>query len=364
MPRLLIAGGGTGGHLFPAIAVADAWQEITGGEVLFVGTPWGLESRILPQQGRALATLRVGQLKGGGVGRRLRTLAGLPLALVEALSILNTFQPRVVLGVGGYASAPAVVAARLRGVPALLHEQNAQPGLANRLLGRLVRTVCLSFPEAASAFPGRTLLVTGNPVRASLVRAAVAEEPTLTPPTAPLRLLVFGGSQGAQVLTEVVPAALAALPRHEGRVPVVVRHQVSAADVEAVAALYRQAGIVATCAPFFDDMAAAYRDADLVIARAGATTLAELTVMGKPALLIPYPFAADDHQTANARALVAAGGGWMQPQAGLSVAWLVGFLTERLVDREGLRVVGRRARVLARPEAAAAIVAALRGEAP
>ncbi|MBF0153821.1 MAG: undecaprenyldiphospho-muramoylpentapeptide beta-N-acetylglucosaminyltransferase [Magnetococcales bacterium] len=360
MQRLLIAGGGTGGHLFPAMAVADAWKKTTAGEVLFVGTPWGLESRVLPQEGRRLATLRVGQLKGSGLWRRVRTLAGLVPALWGALVILREFRPHIVLGVGGYASAPAVVAARLLGLPTVLHEQNALPGLANRLLGRFVQTVCLSFPQAAVHFSGRPVLTTGNPVRESLVQAA-AEEGEVSSLAAPLRLLIFGGSQGAQILTDVVPAALADLVKGAGQASIRVQHQVRAADVESVAAFYRQAGIEANCAPFFRDMAQAYRAADLVIARAGATTLAELMVMGKPALLIPYPFAADDHQTANARALVEAGGAWMQSQAHLTVPWLTEFLVQRLADRGGLLDVGLRAHSLAHPEAAQRIVATLLG---
>ncbi|MBF0137054.1 MAG: undecaprenyldiphospho-muramoylpentapeptide beta-N-acetylglucosaminyltransferase [Magnetococcales bacterium] len=357
MPRLLIAGGGTGGHLFPAMAVADAWQEVTGGEVLFVGTPWGLESRLLPREGRRLATLRVGRLKGGGILRRLHTLAGLAPALWGAWAILREFQPHVVLGVGGYASAPAVVAARLLGLPAVLHEQNALPGLANRLLGRLAHTICVSFPQAASLFPGRKVLSTGNPVRGSLVQAAGT--PRISSPGDPLQVLIFGGSQGAQVFTDVVPAALAALAKPGNHVPIRVQHQVREADVTTVETFYRQAGIPAICAPFFQDMAGAYAAADLVIARAGATTLAELMIMGKPALLIPYPFAADDHQTANARALVEAGGAWMQTQTGFTVSWLTEFLQQRLADRQGLEQVGKRAGSLANPHAARQIVAIL-----
>ncbi|MBF0178310.1 MAG: undecaprenyldiphospho-muramoylpentapeptide beta-N-acetylglucosaminyltransferase [Magnetococcales bacterium] len=355
--RLLIAGGGTGGHLFPAMAVADAWKAATGGEVLFVGTPWGLESRLLPREGRRLATLRVGQLKGRGVWRRLRTLAGLLPSLWGARQILQEFRPHVVLGVGGYASAPAVVAAWLAGCPAVLHEQNAMPGLANRLLGRLVQTICLSFPQASALFPGRRVLFTGNPVRASLVEAASVGGGLSS--GGPLRVLVFGGSQGAQILTEVVPSALAQLPQQEGVAQVQVWHQVRAEDAAAVESIYHRAGISAVCAPFFHDMAQAYQSADLIIARAGATTLAELTIMGRPALLIPYPYAADDHQTANARALVEAGGAWMQPQAQFTVAWLTEFLRQRLADREEMAGVGQRARSLAHPDAAQKIVATL-----
>ncbi|MBF0624511.1 MAG: undecaprenyldiphospho-muramoylpentapeptide beta-N-acetylglucosaminyltransferase [Magnetococcales bacterium] len=352
-PGLLIAGGGTGGHLFPAIAVAEAWEAETGGEVLFVGTPWGLESRLLPQQGRRLATLRVGRLKGSGTVVRIKTLLGLPRALLEAMGIVRSFRPRAVLGVGGYASAPAVAAARLLGVPALLHEQNARPGLANRWLSRLVREVLISFPEAAAGFPGRTTTLTGNPVRRGLDRPAAAEPPGAE---RPLSILVFGGSQGARIFSEIVPPAVALVAATQPGA-VRLRQQAVEADRPQLESFYRHKGIPAEVLPFIHDMERAYREADLVICRAGATSVAELAAMGKPALLIPYPFAADDHQTANAAALVAAGGGWMRRQEELDERWLADFLGDRLADRAGLLRAGENARTLGHPDAARRVVA-------
>lgn len=349
--RLLIAGGGTGGHLFPALAVAAAWERLNpGGEVLFVGTPRGLEARILPERGKRLALLTVGQLKGGGWRGRLATLAGLPGALWQALKVVRSFAPQVVLGVGGYASAPAVAAAWLLRIPTLLHEQNALPGLTNRLLGRVADEVLLGFAEAAPRFAGRPVVVTGNPVRADLL----ALERLAADDGAALRLLVFGGSQGAKVFSEVVPAALAQLCR-AGAPPIEVRQQARAEDVDGVRAAYAAAGVKAEVRPFIEEMAAAYGWADLVIARGGASTVAELAVVGRAALLVPLPSAADDHQTANAQALAAAGGGWLQRQEGFSADWLAHFLGERLSDRAGLLAVGRRANQLARPEAAETI---------
>ncbi len=349
--RLLIAGGGTGGHLFPALAIAEAW-EADGGEVLFVGTPSGLENRLLPQQGKNLALLRVGRIKGGGLTARLRTLLGLPLALLQAVKILRRFRPHVVLGVGGYASAPALVAAALLRLPTAIHEQNAHAGLANRLLGRLVRRIFLSIDAAAPFFPEKRIEITGNPVRAALRRAA--DDPALLAGDRPFQLLVFGGSLGARIFAETVPPALKLLKKTG--IPFRVQHQVQETDLERVTEFYRNEGIDAETAPFFTDMVNAYHRADLVICRAGATSLAELITLGKPALLIPYPFAADDHQTANAASLVAVGGGWMQRQGTLTPEWLATFLEERIIDPQGLLTAGRQAKSLARPDAARDIV--------
>ncbi|MEO5339624.1 MAG: undecaprenyldiphospho-muramoylpentapeptide beta-N-acetylglucosaminyltransferase [Magnetococcus sp. MYC-9] len=358
--KLLIAGGGTGGHIFPAIAIADAW-EAAGGEVLFVGTPHGLENRLLPQRGKRLLLLKVGQIKGKGLAVRVRTLLGLPAALYSAWQIVRHYQPDVVLGMGGYVSAPTVVAARLLAIPTALHEQNARAGLTNRLLGRITDRVFVSFAEASAAFqsgPPTTgtdqsrVLLTGNPVR-SILHEEGQYEP-LQSGNRPFRLLVFGGSQGARVFSDVLPPALRQV--QESGVPVEVRHQVPQEDLLRVQEEYERLGVTATVAPFFQNMAEAYREADLVICRAGATTVAELAAVGKPALFIPYPFAADDHQTANAQAMVRVNGGWMQPQSALTSAWLADFLLARMADPEGLIEAGRKAHGLANPHCAHTIL--------
>lgn len=347
--RLLIAGGGTGGHLFPALAVGERWEQ-AGGEVLYMGSTRGLESRLLPQLGHAVVLLNPGQIKGRSLVNRLQTLITLPRTLWQAWRALGRFRPHVVLGVGGYASVPGVVAAWLRRIPAMIHEQNARPGLANRWLGKLVQEVFLSFPEAARSFPNSSTLLTGNPVRGDFVPAG----PPLPGAADTLRLLVFGGSQGAQILSEVVPAALQTLVA-EGK-QFRVCQQARQEDLEPLKRHYQEAGIMAEVVPFIDDMAAAYRDADLVISRAGASTVAELTVMGRPALLVPYPYAADDHQVINAEAFARGGGGWFRRQENLTVAWLSDFLRARFLDREGLVATGNKAASLAHPEAAGRIV--------
>lgn len=355
--KLIIAGGGTGGHIFPAIAIADAWES-HGGDVLFVGTPHGMESRLLPQRGKRLALLTVGQIKGKGLAVRLRTLLGLPGALYSAWNIIRHYQPDVVLGMGGYVSAPTVVAARLLAIPTALHEQNARAGLTNRLLGRLVNRVFVSFSEATHAFQPshksatERVVLTGNPVRTALREESQNE--TILSGDRPFQLLVFGGSQGAHIFSDLLPQTLQRIK--ESGMPVEIRHQVPPSDLSSVQAAYEQRGITATVAPFFQNMAAAYREADLVICRAGATTVAELAAVGKPALFIPYPFAADDHQTANAQAMVRLNGGWMQPQRALTIDWLTEFLLARMADPEGLIATGQQALRLANPHAAQVIV--------
>ncbi|MBF0284808.1 MAG: undecaprenyldiphospho-muramoylpentapeptide beta-N-acetylglucosaminyltransferase [Magnetococcales bacterium] len=354
--RLLIAGGGTGGHLFPALAVAEAW-EAQGGETLFVGTPRGLEAKLLPGMGKRLALLDVGPLKGGGAGQRLRTLLGLPGAVRQAAALLDEFAPHAALGVGGYASAPAMAAAWMKKIPTLLHEQNARPGLTNRWLSRIAREVCISFPEAEAAFAGRRAPVrlTGNPVRSALFQ--VSEAMRWRGGRKPFQLLIFGGSQGARIFSQTVPRALETLDG--SGVFLQVRHQAPEEDLAELRATYEAMGIPAQVERFIQDMAKAYEAADLVICRAGATTAAELTAVGRAALFVPYPHAADDHQTANAQSLVNAGAGWMMRQEEFSPAALSLFLRQRTGNPDELIAAAQKTRTLARPGAATEIVGRL-----
>ncbi|MBF0295889.1 MAG: undecaprenyldiphospho-muramoylpentapeptide beta-N-acetylglucosaminyltransferase [Magnetococcales bacterium] len=352
--RLLIAGGGTGGHIFPAIAVAEQW-EAAGGETLFVGARGGMECRMIPETGRRLITLEIGRIKGGGTLDRIRTLLGLPAALRQARDAVRAYAPHAVLGMGGYASGPAVVAARLLGIPTLLSEQNAIPGLTNRLLGRVASRVLTAFAQAGASFPAGRVLETGNPVRQSFLQSFPPVQPPA--PGEPLRLLVFGGSQGARVFTETVPEAVIHLK--ERGFACEVRQQARPEDLDSLTRRYREAGIVAETGSFFQDMAGAYAWSHLVISRAGAMSVTELAIAARPALLVPYPFAADDHQTANARPLTDAGGAWTRTQKEFNVTWLTEFLTERLHDPQSLRAAGEKARALARPQAACAITDAI-----
>jgi UDP-N-acetylglucosamine--N-acetylmuramyl-(pentapeptide) pyrophosphoryl-undecaprenol N-acetylglucosamine transferase len=353
--KLLIAGGGTGGHLFPAIAVAQQW-EAEGGEVLFVGTARGLENRILPKQGKKLALIKVGQFKGGGVMGKLRTLLGLPQALFSAISIVKEFRPDVVLGVGGYASAPAVAAARVLFIPTALHEQNAMPGLTNRLLSRIAKQIFISFAAAKEHFSNTNILLTGNPVNSAFHRMELKPTPDADQP---FQILIFGGSLGARVFGEIVPPALEKL--QQAGFNFQVQHQVQADSLERVRNFYKNSGITAKTETFFDDMSKIYATADLVICRAGATSVCELAALGKPALLIPYPYAADDHQAANAKAFAATGAGWMQKQEETSIEWLADFLQERLSNPKELQTTAQQARKLATPQAAMDIVKGLLG---
>ncbi|TLM65818.1 MAG: undecaprenyldiphospho-muramoylpentapeptide beta-N-acetylglucosaminyltransferase [Deltaproteobacteria bacterium] len=351
--RLLLAGGGTGGHLFPAVALAERLRgEEPGSEVLFVGTERGLEYRLLPELGWPLRTIPMSGWAGLGAGARLKALAGLARSLAQSRRILREFRPDVVVGVGGYASVPVLLAARLSGVPYLIHEQNAWPGLANRLLGRWARRVCVSFGEAGKAFRRANVVLTGNPVRAAM------EECPALPGGEPL-LLVFGGSHGARTINRTMIAALPRLGRWQGRLHIV--HQTGSSDAGTVSEGYRAAGWAdVQVVPFITDMADVYARASLVVCRAGATTLAELTACGRPAVLIPYPHAANNHQAVNAAALASKGAAIMIEERDLKAEELGTLIDGLLGDRARLESMSATARSLAQRGAAARLLAECR----
>jgi UDP-N-acetylglucosamine--N-acetylmuramyl-(pentapeptide) pyrophosphoryl-undecaprenol N-acetylglucosamine transferase len=349
--KVLLAGGGTGGHLFPALALAEE-VVARGGAVRFVGTAQGIEARAVPAAGYALDLITVSGLKRAGLWGAARGLAKLPRALWQSLRIVHAFDPDVVVGVGGYASGPAVVAGLCAGRPTAILEQNSIPGVTNRILGRIVRRAYIALAPARAYFPaGRTRLL-GNPVRRAIgAVGAAAATASATP-----RLLVVGGSQGAHAVNEAVAGAVELLAAR-GRA-LTLMHQTGAADAMPVAARYAAlgaAGAGCTARAFIDDMAAAYAAADLVIARAGATTIAELGVVGRPALLVPFPFAADNHQEINARVLEAAGAARVLLQAGLTPARLAAALAELLADAGARARMAAAMRGLGRPDAARAI---------
>jgi len=322
------------------------------GEVLFVGTERGLEFRLLPELGWPLRTISMSGWAGVGFGARCKALGRLFSSLRQSRRILREFRPDVVVGVGGYASVPVLLAARLSNVPYLIHEQNAWPGLANRLLGRWAKRVCLSFAEAGQGFRRAPLGVTGNPVRAAMERCP--ELPAGNP-----QLLVFGGSHGARAINRALVAALPQLERWRGKLHIV--HQAGVNEVETVRAGYREAGWTAVeVQPFIADMAGAYARASLVVCRAGATTLAELTVCGRPAVLIPYPYAANHHQAVNAAALAAKGAAIMIEEHDLKADELGLLIDGLLRDRARLASMSTAARCLARPGAAARLLAECR----
>ncbi len=339
---VMIMAGGTGGHVFPALAVAD-WLRERGVEVTWLGTRTGLEARVVPAAGFAVDWVQVSGLRGKGWAGWLLAPLRLARALLQAVAILRRRRPRAVLGMGGFVTGPGGVASWLLRTPLLVHEQNAVPGLTNRLLARLARRVMEAFP---GSFPAATAaLHTGNPVRPAI---AALPDPAQRPATAdaPLHLLVVGGSLGAVAINEVVPAAVAALaPEWRPQ----IWHQAGERNLEAAQAGYRAAGVSARVEPFIDDMAAAYRWADLVLCRAGALTVAELAAAGVASLLVPYPHAVDDHQTANARWLVEAGGAQLIPQPLLSAGSLAEQLQRLTEDRSRLRTMAAAARRVAMP---------------
>lgn len=356
--RVLLAGGGTGGHVFPAIAVAEELvADDPATSVLFVGAQGGLEERLVPAAGFPLELLAVGKLQGAGWLQRLRTLQGLPPAVWQALTIVRRFDPQIVVGVGGYASGPLALAATIARRPLVLLEQNAVAGATNRVLARLARQVVTSFPGTRGLAPGVPRCL-GNPLRRELVARLASRRPLDKVAGRPGRLLIVGGSQGARRLNELGVEVLPALAPELGGLELI--HQTGAADQEQVSAAYAQANFPARVEAFIDDMAEVYRWADLVLCRAGATTLAELTVAGLPAVLVPYPHAANDHQAENAREAVEAGGAIMIRQHEIDAERLSRTLKGLLADQPRLSRMTRGMRSCARPQAATHVVKLLR----
>jgi UDP-N-acetylglucosamine--N-acetylmuramyl-(pentapeptide) pyrophosphoryl-undecaprenol N-acetylglucosamine transferase len=352
--RVLIAGGGTGGHVVPALAIARELRDAHKAEVRFVGTARGLETRLVPEAGFALDLVRSGQWKNVSLATRLRTASDLPLGVVECLRLLREFRPHVVVGVGGYASGPAMLAALLSRRPTLAFEPNAVPGLANRLVGRWVSAAAVNFAQTQSYF--RNARVTGIPVRAEFF----AIEPKSA--AAPLRLLVIGGSQGARVLNVAMPKIAPHLLDQFANLEIV--HQAGARHAESTAEAYACAGLTSQqrvrVQPYLDQMPREFAAADLLLCRSGASTMAELGAAGRASLLVPFALAADDHQRRNAEVFLQAGAACMLIEAELAhPERLLDVLAVLLADQAGLRVMGERARTLARPDAARQIASTI-----
>lgn len=352
--RLIITGGGTGGHLFPGVAVAEAiLAERPGSEVLFIGTDRQVDNRVLGNRPFASTAIRCQGLKGQSLMGRLAALWHLPLAVWSAGRIIKKFRPDLVLGVGGYVTGPVVLAAWLLGIPTCIHEQNSVPGLANRWLGKIVRRIFLSLPGSEKYFPMERIRLTGNPVRAEILAAAQGQNARRDEPVR--TLLVLGGSQGAHRLNLLVSDGLVG---RKGELPegFLVIHQTGRQDEVVVRERYRTSGIKALVGAFFDDMAGLYGQADLVVSRAGATSQAELCVMGRPAILVPYPYAADNHQEYNAQQVVDRGGALLFKESELTAESLAEAILSLLGDAGRLREMGAHARAAALPEATANIV--------
>ena len=349
--RLLIAGGGTGGHLFPGLALAEEVKtRHPRNEVLFVGSPRGIEVRAVPKAGFPLELIDIGPLKRQGVAGTLKGSFRLPRSLLQSIRILRRFDPDVVFGVGGYASGPVVMAAFLLGIPRAIQEQNALPGFTNKTLGKFAQAIFIAFEEARPFFPPARTHLIGNPIR----RAFLDNYLHTKAPEERFSLLVTGGSQGAHALNLRVVEALELLAPELGP-RLRVLHQTGKGDAEEIAARYAtlaKAGLVAESSAFIDDMAQAYAGADLLVCRAGATTIAELTVCKKPAILVPFPFAADDHQTVNARSLVRSGAAVLMPEADLTGQTLADEIKALAFDPDRLKRMSRASALLGRPEAA------------
>jgi len=350
--RILIAGGGTGGHLFPAIALAQELRSrFPDSALLFVGAEGGIEASLLAKGGWDFEGIRASGLQGKRLPQRLRSLALIPSGLVQSRSILRRFFPDAVVGLGGYASVAMVLAGVLARIPTIIHEQNAFPGLANRWLGRIVDLVAVAFERTSVFFPKGKVRVTGNPVRIELFgvdRVAAATRLGLDPDR--FTLLIFGGSQGAHRLNQAVLEALPLLEADRGHLQFL--HSTGSRDLGQVRCGYQASGHRAVVEPFFWEMALVYAAADLCLCRAGASTVAELCALGKPSILVPFPFAANDHQRWNAEALVATGGAHMLLDSKLNGADVAEIVRSFLRDRGLKETMGQRAKALATPGAA------------
>jgi UDP-N-acetylglucosamine--N-acetylmuramyl-(pentapeptide) pyrophosphoryl-undecaprenol N-acetylglucosamine transferase len=352
MGVLMIAGGGTGGHIYPAIAIAQEFlARDPNRRAIFMGTKYGLEKTIVPQAGFPLEFISVGGLKGKGALELLKNLARLPVGFVQAWKVVARHRPSVILGVGGYASGPALIAGRLLGIPTAIHEQNAFPGLTNRLLARVVSAVAVAFSDAGPRLKRADAVVTGNPVRREFFEAAGRAPRS----TVRKRLLIFGGSQGSRVLSEAVIGALLFLARLKDRLEIV--HQTGPSEVDKVRDAYRasafaNARVVAYLDPIVDEIAAA----DLVVSRAGAMTIGELAAVGRAAILVPFAAATNNHQEANARVVEKAGGAMVITESQLSPERLATAITEVINDPQRALRMGAAAQALAAPDASRKIV--------
>jgi UDP-N-acetylglucosamine--N-acetylmuramyl-(pentapeptide) pyrophosphoryl-undecaprenol N-acetylglucosamine transferase len=344
---VVLAGGGTGGHLFPGLAVAREFQRRDStAEILFIGTAQGIEFRLLPREGFKLETLEVKGIKGRGLRGWLDAAYGVPVSLVRSSAMLKKFRPDCVIGLGGYASGPVLLAAKLAGMRCAIMEQNLRPGFTNKLLGRLVHRVFTAYPQSAEFFPGAQVIETGNPVRWQSL-PAVAQQDKFS-------LLIFGGSAGARRINYAVVEALKSLTDLKDEI--FITHQTGVLDFMAIKQAYASLPFVAEVMPFIEAMDVAYAKADLVLCRAGATTVAELTAFGKAAILVPYPYAIYDHQRGNAQALQEQGAAEMILDQDLNGKILVEKLRGYLSNRGRITRMAAAARAVGRPDAAARIV--------
>src|SRR5580698_7802325 len=344
--RAILAGGGTGGHVIPALAIANELKKSYDAECLFIGTARGIENRLVPAAGFPLQLVRVGALKNVSIGTRLKTSFDLPRAVWQASRMLNEFAPDVVIGVGGYASGPAMLAAIIKHVPTLAFEPNVVPGFANRVVAKFVSGAAVHSEEPAKFF--RHAEVTGVPVRQAFFDIAPKRSGTPT-------VLIFGGSQGAHAINEAMIRCLPVLLREAPGIHII--HQTGERDYNDALAAYQSLGESAEVFKFIEDMPAAFARADLVVCRSGASTVAEITAAGKPTIFVPFPRAADDHQRVNAEALARVGAAVLVEESKLEGVWLAETIAALLGDPQRLQAMSAAARELAHPNAAREIAA-------
>jgi len=349
--RVIIAGGGTGGHLFPGIAIANEFtKRFENLEVLFVVGKRKMEGEIISKAGYSIRSIDVEGMLGKGIVGGMKAISKIAVSTVQSFKIMRAFRPHLVVGVGGYSSGPLCLAAWIAGTPTAIHEQNSYPGLTNRLLSSVVKKIFISFEQSGRYFKGKPTVFTGNPVREDLMDV----KPPAGKDAGRFVILVVGGSQGARAINSAVVDALTEL-KAEGLFPVAI-HQTGTIDLETVLDGYRRHGIEGEVKPFIEDMASAYATADLVICRAGATTIAELAALGKPSILIPFPYATHDHQTLNASSLVRAGAADLILEKDLTGSVLAEKIKAYMQHTDELETMSSRAFKAGRPQAAQLIV--------
>ncbi len=351
--RILIVGGGTGGHLFPAIALAEAFiKKDPENQIRFVVTRRPLDAQVLGERGFSFKVLNVEGIKGKGAAGKIRSMALLPRALKESLKMIEEIRPEVVLGVGGYVTGPMVLAARWKGIPCAIQEQNSIPGMTNRMLGKVADRIFLTFDDQGSYFSKKKSRLTGNPIRKGLIAASGH----LVSNSGPLTIMILGGSQGAHRINQAVLNDLDELGSLKDDLYFI--HQTGEKDEKEMNLAYQEKGFHHQVRVFISDMAGAYQKADMIIGRAGATTLSEITALGKPSLLIPFPFAANNHQEHNAQALVKAGAAEMILEKEIKPGLLAEHIRNWLTNKDKLTAMGKKAGTLGRRQAAEEIVEA------
>lgn len=351
--KVVIAGGGTGGHLFPGLAIAEEFQRRSSDtDITFVGTKEGIESRVLPKEGYPLLLITSSGIKGKSLPDRAKSLALIPYGLLQSLLILIKCKPDIVVGVGGYVSGPLILSAVFLGLPTLIHEQNFYPGITNRILSRLVGRIAITFADSLNYFPKEKVVITGNPVRRKFLEVSASNDLPII--EAKFTIFIFGGSQGSHRINMTVLETLPLLQDFKKELFII--HQTGFNDLEIVEEGYTKNGFMGLIKPFIYNMAECYRRANLIICRAGASTIAEITALGKAAILIPYPYAANNHQVLNAESLSQSGAAISFKEGDLTPEALAAEIIKLRSDGDKLCQIEKKSQALARPQAAKEIV--------